>query len=175
MPGPLPTENPRRRNSPTIPTTKLPAGGRTDPAPDVPDWVELGRAGWAWWSWAWSTPQASAWAGGHELVAARRAQLEDDLAALSDVEGLDLVSVGEPESDAEARKVVQRVAALATGRLQIMKHMLDLDDRLGFTPKAMSALRWTVVADEPKADPQPSGGGARARLRVVDPDEAVAQ
>lgn len=167
MAGPLPTPNPRRRNAPTIPTTKLPAGGRSAPAPEVPSWLELGRAGRAWWDWAWSTPQAAAWADGHEVVAARRAQLEDDLSALSEVEGLDLIEVADADNKRDAQAVVRAVASLATGRVQVMKHMLDLDDRLGLTPKGMAALRWTVVADEPKGE-KASTGNVR-RLKAVDP------
>lgn len=168
MAGPLPTPNPRRRNAATIPTTKLPASGRSDLAPDVPSWMSLGVAGRAWWDWAWTTPQAAAWADGHEVVACRRAQLEDDLAALAEVEGLDLVDVANADNVMSAKAVVRVVASLATGRLQLMKHMLDLDDRLGLTPKGMAALRWTVIDNTPKDEKKSSGSNVR-RLKAVDP------
>lgn len=151
MPGPLPKEQRRRRNAPAIPTTSLPAGGRTDPAPDIPVGVELGVTGLAWWEWAWRTPQAAGWASGHEAAVARRASLEDDLAALRDVEGLDLLDIVDEKWPA-IRSAVQCVAALATGKLAILREMDALDDRLGLTPKSMAALRWSIKADEPAAD-----------------------
>jgi hypothetical protein len=79
---------------------------------------------------------------------ARRASLEDDAAALEDVHGLDFDDLG-GRAD-QVRATVQRVAALATGRLQIVKEMRELDDRLGLTPKAMAQLRWTI-SSEPQA------------------------
>lgn len=89
------------------------------------------------------------------------------MSALAEVEGLDLVAVADAESDTDAKNMIRRVASMATGRLQIMKHMLDLDDRLGLTPKGMAALRWTIVADEPKK-PEAQRSNVR-RLKAVDP------
>lgn len=153
MPGPLPDPNRRRRNAPTIPTTKLPLSGRSDPAPEVPAWTDLRASGRSWWDWAWATPQAAAWgtAVGMESLVARRASLEDDLAALDDVDGLDFGSLGDEKAAREFRAVVGRVAALATGRLSLMREMREMDDRLGLTPRGMAALRWTVIDDAPKA------------------------
>lgn len=169
MAGPLPTPNPRRRNAPTIPTTNLPVSGRSAPAPKVPSWVTLGRAGKAWWRWAWSIPQACAWSDGDVSTVARRAMLEDDLAALDEVEGLDLIEVAEASDLSSAKAIVRSIASLATGRLQMMKHMADLDDRLGLSPKAMAALRWKIVDDsEPEVVSKPDGSNVR-RLRAVDP------
>lgn len=156
MPGPLPNPERRRRNAPTIPTTKLPAGGRAGRAPKVPTWVELGKAGRAWWGWAWKTPQAAAWSAGDEPMIGRRAALEDDLAALHKVEGLDFADVLGAERAADVRDAISRVAALATGRLAIMREMRELDDRLGLTPKGLAALRWTIVADPKPATDAPS-------------------
>jgi hypothetical protein len=76
MPGPLPSPNARRRNAPTIPTTDLPAEGRKGRAPACP--YKLGKAGAAWWRWAWKLPQACGWSPGDLYVVARRARLEDD-------------------------------------------------------------------------------------------------
>lgn len=156
MRGPLPTNNARRRNAPVIPTTALPAGGREDPPPTLPPNHGLRRAGRAWWKWAWSTPQAAAWALGHESTVARRASLEDDLAALELVQGLDFEDFIGAEQAAVVRSAVQRVAALATGRLQIVKEMRELDDRLGLTPKAMAQLRWTIKDDGEAAQASPA-------------------
>jgi hypothetical protein len=150
MSGPLPSENRRRRNAPTIPTTKLPVGGRTEPTLRVPTWVKLGKSGRAWWKWAWSTPQACAWAPGHESMVGRRAALEDDLAAIGTVHSLDafdLLEALEPDAAQTVRDLIGRLAGLASGRLAIYREMRELDDRLGLTPKGMAALRWTIVAD----------------------------
>lgn len=161
MRGPLPSENRRRTNAPVIPTTRLPAEGREGPPPKVPPTTRLGKAGRAWWRWVWATPQAAAWALGHEGVVARRASLEDDLAALEDVKGLDFDElIGEKAP--EIRAVVQRVAALATGRLQIIREMRELDDRLGLTPKAMAQLRWTIGSEH--------SAPVEAPANVVTPD-----
>lgn len=130
MPGPLPNPNRRRRNAPTIPTTVLPAEGREGPAPKIPPFVRLGKTGRAWWRWAWATPQAAAWAAGHEGVVARRAMLED-------------MAADEPS-------------------MTLLREMRELDDRLGLTPKAMAALRWTI--GEPTLEGVPAGG------QVVTPD-----
>lgn len=170
MPGPLPTPNPRRRNAPTIPTTSLPASGRSGKAPRVPSWVTLGKAGRAWWRWAWKTPSAAAWGAGMENIVARRAALEDDLAALAEVEGLDLIEVANGENVMDARRVVSTVAQLATGRLQIMRHMVDLEDRLGLSPKAMAAMRWTIVDDSKEDDKATTERPSNVRrLKVADP------
>ena len=94
--------------------------------------------------------------------------LEDDLAALDQIDGLDLIEVADNATAAKA--VVRAVAALATGRLQVMKHMSDLDDRLGLSPKAMAALRWKIVDDpaETGQASRPERSNVR-RLRAVDP------
>jgi hypothetical protein len=155
--GPLPKKNPRRRNAPSIPTTALPAGGWTDPPPKLPPNHGLRKAGRAWWNWAWKTPQAAAWALGHESVVARRASLEDDLATLELVQGLDFDEFVDRTAAAAVRTAVNRVAALATGRLQIVREMRELDDRLGLTPKAMAQLRWSIKADDADVSEVPAG------------------
>lgn len=171
--GPLPDPDRRRRNAPTIPTTDIPITGRTDPAPSVPSWVKLDKAGRAWWKWAWSTPQACAWGvgAGAEDVVARRASLEDDLAALHIVAGVDFDELGEDEAHGHLAAVVRRIAAMATGRLQLMREMRELDDRLGLTPKGMAALRWKVTGAAPAADGKPASAPAVANpyghLRAV--------
>lgn len=174
MPGPLPSPNRRRRNAPTIPTTNLPAGGREGRAPRVPSWTPLGKAGRAWWRWAWSTPQACGWAAGHEAVVARRAALEDSLAAISEVHSLDALDILSAADAKEIRHLIGHLASLATGRLAICREMRELDDRLGLTPKGMAALRWTIVDDRgassASATPQPGVADMRAarRKRLTD-------
>lgn len=110
----------------------------------------MGAAGRAWWRWAWSTPQAAAWDGGALQVVLRRARLEDAVVLL---EHFDL---GEPPADPDEladyletlKWVIQVLKGAATGVLNVMREMRELDDRLGLTPKAMAQLRWKVVADE---------------------------
>lgn len=146
MPGPLPDPNAQRRNKPTIPTTNLPAGGRKGAAPKCPH--PLAAAGGSWWKWAWKTPQAAGWSKGDLYLVARRAQLEDDMATISEVESLDFGDLVETEKLAEVRRVVGMLAALVGGRLAIVREMREIDDRLGLTPKGMAALRWKIVDDE---------------------------
>lgn len=147
-PGPLPSPTKRRRNAPTIPTTSLPAGGRTGPIPRPPKWVHLGETGTAWWRWAWRTPQSSGWStgAGFESLISRRAALEDDLAAIDQVESLDAEQLLTAEDARAFRFLVERLASMVTGRLAIYREMRELDDRLGLSPKGMAALRWEIVA-----------------------------
>lgn len=69
MPGPAPkpADQRRRRNAPLANTLKLPAEGRTDPAPDWP----LAVAEAPSWADLWALPQAVAWErlGWHRTVA----------------------------------------------------------------------------------------------------------
>ncbi len=168
--GPLPNPQRRRRNAPTIPTTNLPAGGRKGAPPECP--LEIADAGARWWAWAWATPQAAAWDDGQLYVIARRAQLEDDVATLDTVEGLDLDLVLDAEELVDVRFVVKRLAALVTGRATILREQRELDDRLGLTPKATAALRWRIVAEEPtpirsRQARKSSASSGRAKLRPV--------
>lgn len=168
MPGPLPSRNPRRRNAPTIPTTKLPASGRPGRVPRPPEGYAFGAAGKAWWSWAWKLPQACAWSDGDLYVVARRAALEDDQAAVHEVEGLDFTDVLEAEHAKDVRFAIARLAGFVSGTLTISKEMRELDDRLGLTPKGFAALRWAIEDDAesvPDAPPKP----AKRHLRAVDP------
>lgn len=153
MPGPIPDPNARRRNAPTIPTTDLPAGGRAGRSPTPPSRYRLSNAGRQWWAWAWHTPQAAAWdGGGFEELVARRAALEDDLAAIARPHGLDLREL-EAATSPELAAAVRSVAALATGRLAILKECREIDDRLGLTPRGLAALRWRVLA-APEEEPE---------------------
>jgi hypothetical protein len=146
--GPLPNPNARRRNAPTIPDTVLPASGRAGEAPGCP--YDLARAGSAWWAWAWSTPQASKWDAGALYVVARRAVLEDELAALAlfDADEFslrDLLSGSDPEAVSRVEWAIGTLKRLASGSTGLMREMRELDNRLGLNPKAMADLRWTVA------------------------------
>lgn len=166
-PGPLPGSQTRRKNAPTIPTTRLPAGGRKGRPPNLPAGYVLGKAGQSWWRWAWATPQAAAWDIGSRYTIARRAQLEDDLAALGtfDPDSLNWVfanvDVSQEDALADALKflgvIIGQLKRLAGDKLAVEREMRELDKRLGLDPKALAELRWTIVADEkPATKPSPT-------------------
>jgi hypothetical protein len=156
--GPLPKPQSRRRNKPTIETVELrPRKGK---APAVPRPYKLKESGKAFWSWAWKLPQATKWDDGTRYFAARRASLEDDLSAVDEIDGLDVEALFEEvlDPDDELHKMgrqldflVGRLKALAVGRVQIMKEMRELDNRLGLNPKALLDLRWTIAEPETKS------------------------
>jgi hypothetical protein len=131
------------------------------PAP--PDLYEFGPRGSDWWGWAWLTPQACAWDDGALFVVARRAQLEDDLHALENVEiDLDFLIGEEPgEAARNLQAMIQRIKSLAGGRLAVTREMRELDDRLGLTPKGLAALRWTIVDAAPA---KPASGSPKDDL-----------
>ncbi len=178
--GPLPNKKKRRRNDPTIPTTELDVAGRKGRPPKLPGSYNLRKPGCEWWKWAWATPQALAWDKGALYVVARRAQLEDDLDLIdSPLEAKDLAELLGVDDDAVVRElefIVGRLAAMAGGRLPILKEMRELDKRLGLDPKAIGELRWEIV-DKSKDAQQPvtsapkkakaKGGNRRGRLSLV--------
>jgi len=169
--GPLPKPGAVRRNEPTIPGTVLPPGGRKGRAPAVPKGYKLGPAGKAWWAWAWKLPQATAWDKGSLYFAARRAVLEDDLAAIDNFNGLDLADLLGAGPD-EVRELVtltlKSLRSQASGKASLMKEMRELENRLGLNPKALSDLRWTIKAPEAEAEKAKAKPSARrAHLRAV--------
>lgn len=153
--GPAPKPNARRRNAPTIPTTELPAAGVKGRAPKPPKGYEFGPAGKAWWSWAWRQPQAAAWDKSVLYFAARRASLEDDLAAIDNFNGLDITDLLDAGGKDEILEVItltlKALRAQASGKTSLMKEMRELENRLGLNPKAMVDLRWKIV-DKDEAD-----------------------
>jgi hypothetical protein len=184
--GPLPNKDSRRRNKPTIPTTKLPVSGRKGRPPALPKAYNLRKPGTEWWKWFWSTPQAMAVDKGALYVIARRAQLEDDLDLMDRgfeaKELAELLGIDENDQIRELEFVVGRLGAMAGGRNPILKEMRELDKVLGLTPKAMADLRWEIVADEEadpkqatsskssgagKKPPKAKDGDRRARLSLV--------
>jgi hypothetical protein len=177
MPGPLPDPNARRGNTRTIPTTTLNASGPSGPRPDIPKWVTLNTAGMKWWKWAWRTPQACAWGAnvGMESLIARRASLEDDLAALERA-NTDVVDMAELldqlEQGESIRWLFQRLVSMTSGRLSIQKEMREIDDRLGLTPKGLAALRWVIVEDAGAID---EADAAAEEAAAEDADELAAR
>lgn len=174
--GPAPSKNKRRRNAPTIPTTELDVAGRKGRPPKIPEGYQLGKVGRAWWKWAWATPQALAWDRGALYVIARRAQLEDDLDAISlndELEITDLLAGADEEAIERVAHALDTLKRAATGKLAIEKEMRELDKVLGLTPAAMVALRWEIVKPKADEDAKPAKAAAskssdrRARLTVV--------
>jgi len=177
--GPLPTGNARRRNAPTIPTTSLPAGGRKGRIPVAPVSYNLGPAGKAWWKWAWRLPQAAAWDDGALYAIARRAELEDQLAAINTPPELDLTDLDDAsllELKDRIDWVLRALKDAAGGSATVMREMRELDNRLGLNPKALAELRWTIV-DEKAAAKRPAAPPPRKsnvrQLRPRDPTAAA--
>jgi hypothetical protein len=173
MPGPLPDPDAVRRNAATIPTTKLPAGGRRGAVQAPPAWRDLGPAGMSWWAWAWRTPQACAWDDGQLVKVADRASLEDDLIAVRRASEVDdfLRDVGRADDLRELKSVVMHLASLVTGRLSILTKISELDDRLGLSPKGRDALRLKIVADEvyyPKSTTAAKSGAPAKVTKLTD-------
>ncbi|MCA1569323.1 MAG: hypothetical protein LC798_03165 [Chloroflexi bacterium] len=172
--GPLPTKAPRRTNQPTIPTTKLPAGGFKGRMPKCP--YTLGDRGKAWWRWAWHTPAAAAWSSNDLYALGRRAQLEDDLAALElpELDLAEFLDVDESDALKHLAEAIKRLKSLAGGRTSIQKVMAQHDKQFGLDAKAMADLRWRI--EEEKLAPKPASGdhpeeptaGEWEGLRVVD-------
>ena len=168
-PGPLPTGTAVRRNKPTIPTTSLPATGRTTPIPEPPAVYAFGPKGSDWWGWAWRTPQACAWDDGALFMVARRAQLEDDMAVLESGDDLsDFLGFDRDEMVKQIEFMMRTLKALAGGRLAVAREMRELDDRLGLTPKGLAALRWKIVPGEEAATEEtPKATRGARRLKAV--------
>lgn len=83
--GASPSSDPHQRvNRRGVRPKVVDASGRVGPAPKCP--VKLGPAGRRWWKWAWGTAEAALWTTGDLYLCAHRAQLEDSLASLGDVE-----------------------------------------------------------------------------------------
>jgi hypothetical protein len=161
--GPLPEANSRRRNPPTIKATTLPAEGRRGEPPEPP--YRLGEAGRAWWEWAWRLPQAAAWDDGSTYFVARRARLEDDLAAIDrtdDLELDDLLAGADKEAVERVQYALGALVRVASGSTTLMREMRELENRLGLNPKAMADLRWTI--SEPVEPDGADAGGDVARM-----------
>jgi hypothetical protein len=125
----------------------------------------------AWWRWAWGLPQAVAWDSGALYGLARRAQLEDDLAALELVDQLDVVDLlagADPEAMRQVEWALQTLKGSASGRLAVMKEMRELDSRFGLNAKAMADLRWSIADASESSTARPAGGTQKVRsLRAV--------
>jgi len=172
--GPLPDPHAQRRNAATIPATVLPADGRPGEIPDPPTWCELRRHGLDWWNWAWATPESAGWSSSLTDVVAQRASLVDDLNAIEGIDGFgsDLFEMMQADELADLRQLIERLQALAVGRLPIMKMMATLDVQLGFGAKNLAALRWTITGTTPAAATGATPTPDKRRLSVVTSESA---
>jgi hypothetical protein len=174
--GPLPQPGARRRNAPTIQSTSLPADGRKGRRRSA---RTRSAPGTRWWRWAWRLPQAAKWDDGALYAVARRAQLEDDLAALEDVDLdersdvlLDLVHADEDIKRVQTalRNARAESAASRASPRPARRHEGDARARQPPRPEPQGARR-------PALDDRPERRGRRAdhgpgtgpRLRAVDP------
>lgn len=137
--------------------------------PDSP--YEFAEAGTTWWVWAWGTPQASMWDPGALYTVARRARLEDDLAALGFADDtLELTDLLAGVSDHEAIQRVEWALTMlkqsASGKLAVEKEMRELDGRLGLSPRAMVDLGW-VIGEEAKTTNALDDLAARRDKRIA--------
>lgn len=123
----------------------LPAAGRRGRPPRCP--YDLADAGRSWWKWAWRTPQATRWNNGDLYHVARRAQLEDDAAALGfddELDLKDLLAGADPEAIANVKWALTLLKQSASGLLAVKKEMRELETRLGLNPEGMNRLGWTI-------------------------------
>jgi hypothetical protein len=142
--------------------------GRRRRAPKCP--YELGDAGTAWWTWAWKTPASKHWDDGVLYTVARRAQLEDERAAIDfAAEAPDLLEgllVAAPvEAIERVRWALQRLAASATSSTSQSREMRELENQLGLSAKAAKALGWNED-DSPNPKPKTTGVDDIARKRA---------
>ena len=142
MSGPPPKDPKlrRRRNKPAG-FTVLPAEGRQG---DAPPWPlafsdEWGDQELALWEELWRTPQASEW----ERLGWTRIVAR------------------------YCRLCVEAEAPAASRDLQ--PEVRQLEDRLGMTPKAMQALRWTIDDPTESEDPADPPNTQESSVKAVDP------
>lgn len=182
----------RRRTNATVAMTRLPAEGRSEPAPDwplIPDVVLTTRHQLA------QAKAESLELDLEEAMPHERTAIERKLDAAREKAAIMAAQLREAQRLEEAlwadlwrlpqavqwerlswtRDVAQYV------RHKVMAELGDMDgakearqwsDRLGLSPMAMLRLRWEVVADEVTAKRETKTvppKTARARLKVVDP------
>lgn len=130
-------------------TVTLPPAGRTGRPPKCP--LDLAQPGTAWWRWAWRTPQATRWDKGALFAVARRAELEDVVAAMG-FEGTlnlgDVLAGAEPQAIARVHDALELLRREATGALSVKREMRALDKALGLNPEGMAALGWVIAVEQ---------------------------
>jgi hypothetical protein len=146
MPGPLPDENARRVNAPTLPTDSLPLDGRVG---DIPDTVEeLKTLERQYYVWAWSTPAAAAWHESDAEIVAEWARLKALIARYMAGEIMKGESVAEVPS-------------------AILSQITNREDRLMLSPIARKKGRAKIVPGDVQ---QAAVSGSSGDGVVVTPD-----
>jgi hypothetical protein len=180
-PPPKPPEQRVRRNA-TVAMTALPAGGRTDPAPEwplIPDVVMAARRDLAQakvetlrYDLSEGKPVEYALERAEEKLAILERQLAEQKRLEAEV-WADLWTT--PQSVAWGRlgwlrdvaQYVRHKVLAELGDMDSAKEARQWSDRLGLTPLAMLRLRWQIAADEVGAKRQESTGNARGRIKAV--------
>ena len=152
MPGPAPRGPGKTRRRNTEIWTPLPAEGRREPAPKLPERQVLDRDGdlrsvpWQpstleWWTTVWASPMATQWSPADVPSLVRLAVLIDDCMVTAD-----------PRTGAEIRQ---------------------LEDRFGLSPQARLKLRW-VIGESAEASAEASGDALPAAAADASRATAVA-
>lgn len=148
MPGPLPAENPRRRNK-RPPTDQLPADGVEL---DVPEPIEeLDDLERRYYDWAWSTPAAAAWHDSDAEVVAEWARLKAYATRC-------LRGEIEKQSATTGRMIIAELSTAVLSQITVR------EDRLFLSPAGRKKGRTKIVDGEPAEKPSTSHGN------VVTPD-----
>jgi hypothetical protein len=112
-PPPKPVSQRRRRNR-TLPTTVLPAEGRQEPVPELPEkpdgWLPATRK---WWSRIWTSPMATQWIDADFDTILRLALMQD----------------------ADAR---------GEGNATLRREIRLLHEAFGLSPASRARLRWEI-------------------------------
>lgn len=160
MPGPLPSNSPKRKTRPTdVPWIDLPRSGNPNPIPVVPRGLDLGNHGLYRWYRLWRTPESTQWGDADRDLVMRLCQLEDAWQRSVETHG----EVVHPPKGKSGRSYQRQLD------LRIAPEMRQLEEKLGLTAKAKKELRWRIVDDSPveptKIEDAPSA--RRRGLRVV--------
>lgn len=152
MPGPLPDENARRRNAPTLPTDSLPMSGARVEAPAPIE--DLDGLESRYFDWAWSTPAAAAWHSSDVEIVAEWARLKAYASRCLRGEVLKKSKDGEFPVELSSAVLTQ---------------ITNREDRLMLSPMARKKGRAKIVADELTQTVQPSSRKSGDGV-VVTPD-----
>lgn len=171
MPGPLPSDSPKRKTRPNdIPWIELPPNGRSGPPPSVPHGFSLEGPGSTKWIRLWQTPEASQWGAAEREMVARLCQLHDEWCHLKS-----------PVYDHAMYDVLEQMGFSATTCKQVMRklnanqaklptlaaEMRMIEERLGLTAKARKELRWRITEAELVPEKAKPKKRTRSHLRPV--------
>jgi hypothetical protein len=189
-PAPKPEGQRRRRNAPTAATTRLPAEGRTNPAPRWPLGDDIETAARLMVAREKVAEFEEREAEGKPVSEARMDRAREAVKVLEHIVAIQAKAekalwrelwrtpmAAAWERDGYTREVAQYVrwkVHAENGNLDAAKEARQLGDRIGLTPLARLRLRWEVAADElaevreRRSTPQ-SQARVQARMHLVDP------